>query len=346
MKLLAAQKVTEEMSDLIMNKMAQEIISRNGIPTYTSDSVLKRAGRELEIEFLQHHGAGEREKLIGDADIILSMNFRRDIREEEFHLIRKAKLIQITLAGSDMIPYDKLGPDIIICSNSGAYSEPIAEHAIGMMLALARSFLPLHNELSKGIFNQTTKHKMLTGSTLGIVGFGGIGKRTAEIARTFGMKIFAINSSGRTEEKVDFAGTLSDLNYVLRESDFLLLSVALNKKTKTLIGKAELELMKPDAIMVNIARGELIDEADLYHHLKTHPNFKAGIEAWWIEPFNFPKFEIHYPFFEFENFLGSPHNSWLTEGIQMKALDTALDNILIFIHGGTPKNIQKREDYL
>jgi len=323
-KLLVAYKLNKELTDLIIQKV----------------------GNEVEVAFLMHHGDDERKKLIEDADIILSMNFRRDIREDEFHHIKNAKLIHITLAGADIIPYDKLNPDITICSNSGAYSSPIAEHAIGMMLALARSFLSLHNELGKGVFDQTTKHKMLDGSTLGIIGFGGIGKRTAEIARAFGMKIFAINTSGKTDEEVGFIGTLSDLGHVLHESDFLLLSISLNKKTKALIGKEQLESMKPDAIMVNVARGDLIDETALYQHLGSHPNFKAGIEAWWIEPFNFPKFETHYPFFSLPNFLGSPHNSWLIEGILMKALDSALDNILRFIRGEVPRNIQRREDYL
>lgn len=104
--------------------------------------------------------------------------------------------------------------------------------------------------------------------------------------------------------------------------------------------------MKPDAVLVNVARGELIEEASLYQHLKTHLNFRAGIEAWWIEPFNFPKFEIHYPFFSLPNVLGSPHNSWLIEGMLMKALDSALDNILRFLNGGKPLNVQRREDYL
>ncbi|MGO9482461.1 MAG: 2-hydroxyacid dehydrogenase [Candidatus Kryptoniota bacterium] len=324
MKLLVAQKVNEEIAGLIIRKVS----------------------RQLNIDFLVPSDEEARRKLIGDAEIILSMNIRRDLREDEFQLIKNAKLIQTTLAGADMIPYAELSPGITVCSNAGAYSEPIAEHAIGMMLALARSFLILHNELSKGIFNQTTKHKMLNGSQLGIIGFGGIGKRTASLARAFGMKILAINSSGKTDERVDFIGTLADLNHVLRESDFLLLSIALNKKTKALISKTELELMKPDAILVNVARGDLIEETSLYRHLRRHPQFKAGVEAWWIEPFNLPKFEVHYPFFDLGNFLGSPHNSWLTEGIQMKALDSALDNIVRFISGEAPRNVQNREDYL
>jgi glycerate dehydrogenase len=323
-KLLVAQKLNREMEDLIHQKI----------------------GENLETYFL--YGATERDRfqLLSQADILLAMNIRRDIRDEEFQLLRNIKLIQITLAGAEIIPYEKLDSKVVICSNSGAYSEPIAEHAIGMMLALARNFLPLHKELSRGGFDQKTTHKMLKGSTLGLIGFGGIGKRTAEIARSFGMKIFALNRSGTTDERIDFIGTLADLNSVLRESDFILLAIALNMKTKNLIGKTELEMMKPDAVLVNVARGELVDERSLYEHLKAHPHFKAGIEAWWIEPFNRPKFEVHFPFFELDNLLGSPHNSYLTEGIHLKALSIALDNILRFTHGETPWNIQNREDYL
>lgn len=324
MRLLIAQRLNEKMTDLIHKKM----------------------DGELEIDFL--HGADEKDRsgLLSQADILLAMNIRHDIREVEFHLLGNTKLIQITLAGADIIPYDKLNTNTIICSNSGAYSEPIAEHAIGMMLALARNFLPLHRELGHGTFDQRTVHKMLNGSTLGVIGFGGIGKRVAEIARSFGMRILAINKSGTTGEKTDFVGTLSDLNFVLHESDFILLSIALNKRTKNLIGRSALEMMKPDAVLVNVARGELVDEKSLYEYLKTNPHFKAGIEAWWIEPFNHPKFEVHFPFFELDNFLGSPHNSYLVEGIHLKALETALDNILRFARGEIPWNIQNRRDYL
>ncbi len=324
MKLVAAQRLNEQMTDLL----------------------IKKAGEHYDIDLLATAPDNERARLLENADVILAMNLRRDIREEEIPLLKKTRLIQITLAGADIIPYARLRPDITICSNGGAYSEPIAEHAIGMMLSLARDFLPLHRGLSEGVFDQKTPHKMLAGSTLGIIGFGGIGKKTADIARAFGMKILAINSTGRTDRGVDFIGTLSDLDRVLRESDFLLLTIGLNNRTRNLIGERELNLMKPDAVLINVARGDLIDEKSLYDHLKANSQFKAGIEAWWIEPFNHPKFEVHYPFFELDNVLGSPHNSYLTEGIYFRALDKALDNILRFARGEPLKNVQRREDYL
>ncbi len=324
MKLLVAQKMNKEMADLVR----------------------KRVGGVFELSFLSEAPEAERKSLLEETDVILAMNFRRDIREEEIACLKNTKLIQITLAGADIIPYDKIDPRITICSNGGAYSEPIAEHAIGMMLALARNFLPLHHGLSEGVFDQKTPHKMLKGSTLGIVGYGGIGKKTAEIARAFGMRILAINSTGRTDHNVDFIGTLDDLGRLLRESDFLLLTIGLNKRTRGLISRRELEIMKPDAVLINVARGDLVVEKDLYEHLRARPNFKAGIEAWWIEPFNHPRFEIHYPFFELDNILGSPHNSFLTDGIYMRVLDRALDNILRFSRGEPLRSVQRREDYI
>ena len=324
MRLVVAPKVSLEMRKLIHNGVAGS----------------------LEADFLYEADEKDRSTILSRTDILLTMNIRRDIRESEFQLLKNIRLIQTTLAGADIIPYNKLGSQTTVCSNSGAYNEPIAEHAIGMMLALARSFVPIHKDMGSGGFDQRTVHKMLKGSTLGIIGFGGIGKRTAEIAGSFGMKILAINRSGKTEEKVDFVGTLSDLRFVLWKSDFVLLSIGLNKNTKNLITRTELEIMKPDAVIINIARGDLIDEKSLYDHLITHPKFKAGIEAWWIEPFINPKFEVHFPFFNLDNFLGSPHNSYLTEGIHLKALASAVDNILRFVRGEIPQNVQNPEDYL
>jgi len=324
----------------------KRIVVAQKLNNETTDLIRKKIGGELQVGFLYGLDDKSRAKMLSRGEILLAMNMRRDIHEDEFRLLKEFQLIQITLAGADIIPYDKLSRQTLVCSNSGGYSEPIAEHAIGMMLALARNFLPLHRDLGRGIFDQKTVHKMLGGATLGVIGFGGIGRRTAEIARAFGMRINAVNRSGSTDEKVDFIGTLSDLDLVLKKSDFVLLAIALNKMTRGVIDSSKLELMKEDAILVNVARGDLVDEEGLYNHLKAHPRFKAGIEAWWIEPFNSPKFEVHYPFFELDNFLGSPHNSYLTEGIHFKALDAALENVLRFVRGATPWNIQNPDDYV
>ena len=138
-------------------------------------------------------------------------------------------------------------------------------------------------------------------------------------------------------EKVEFIGTMKDVDYILKSSDMLLLSCPLNDETNGLINRQKLELMKDDAILINVARGPIIAEKDLYEHLKSHPNFYAGIDAWWIEPFKYGKFKLNYPFFELPNILGSPHNSSMVKDAMIIGTEKALDKVKQFIN---KENIQ------
>jgi len=164
-------------------------------------------------------------------------------------------------AGYDHVQRDKFPSGVIIASNQGAYASPMAEHAVAMILALSKRLMIYHKQLSNGIFKQQSSvTKSINGSVLGVIGFGSIGKATAKLLQPFGVKVMALNTSGKTEEKVEFIGTLKDLDYVLENSDFVLLSCPLNKETEGLINRQKLELMKEDAILINVARGAIINE--------------------------------------------------------------------------------------
>ena len=104
--------------------------------------------------------------------------------------------------------------------------------------------------------------------------------------------------------------------------------------------------MKPNAILVNVARGAILDEEALYTHLKSHPNFMIGIDAWWIEPFIHGTFRMEYPFLDLPNVLGSPHNSGVVPGVLMGASRQAADNIKRFLKGEQVAGLVRREDYL
>ena len=125
---------------------------------------------------------------------------------------------------------------------------------------------------------------MLAGGLCGIFGLGGIGAATARLMYGIGMRVHAINRHGLTAARVDWIGTPERLNDLLEAADVLLISTPLTRATCGLIGAAELSRMKEDAILVNLARGEIVQERPLYDHLVRHPRFTACIDAWWVEP--------------------------------------------------------------
>jgi glycerate dehydrogenase len=287
-----------------------------------------------------------RKKALKSAEVIFSWNISKELSKEEYGYFEKLKFIQLLSAGANHLPFDLINENVIIASNVGAYAKPMAEHTLAMILALAKSLFVNHQKLRNGVFDQYNENKRISGSTCGILGFGGIGKETAKLLKVFNVKVYAINTSGKTNEPVDFIGTLKDLNYVLGNSDIVVIALPLNKSTEGLIDEKCLKTMKKDAIIVNIARGEIIVEDALFKHLKDNPAFKAGIDAWWIEPFSRGEFRTNNDFFALQNFIGSPHNSAIVPGAIAEALTEAIANIRNYLQGSPLKGIVKRQDYI
>src|SRR6266568_4737937 len=251
---------------------------------------------EASLTFLNEIPPAQRGQVLEGATILLAWNFPREIGPQDYPHLQQVRFIQLLSAGADHMPFADLPSHILVASNPGAYAVPMAEHVLAMTLALAKRLLVENQKLKNGEFDQFTPNRLLSGMTAGILGFGGIGRATARLMRAFGMRIYALNQSGTSAEPAEFIGTLHDLEHVLRASDVVVISLPLTRATRGLIGKDELVWMKSDAILVNVARGAILDEEALYTHLKSHPTFMAGIDAWWTEPFLRGAFRMEYPF--------------------------------------------------
>jgi len=290
--------------------------------------------------------ARDRRLAMEQADAVLSWNPNNELSDWECQMLKKAKFMQLLSAGADHVKFDMFPYSLAIAGNVGAYSGPMAEHVMAMALALAKNLQAEHNKLKAGNFDQMTMNKAIAGKNCAILGFGGIGKAAAKLMRAFGAKIFAVNTSGKTDEKVDFIGTIKEIEHVLKNADFIVVSMPLARSTRGLIGAKELAWMKKDAILVNVARGEIIDEKAFYEHMKANTGFKAGIDAWWVEPFRHGKFEMHYPFLDLPNVLGSPHNSAMVPEAMPEAIKEAVDNVRNFIKGEKVKGVFDRKEYI
>jgi len=298
-----------------------------------------------DVEFLSDIPRNKRSSALAHADVLISWRLERELKSSEFAAIPNVKLLQFLSAGVDHLPFSKLPPTVRIASNAGAYAEQMAEHTIAMMLATYKNLLDEHKKLVKGIFDQESESRRLQGASCVILGFGGIGKACAKRLHCFKVKIYAINTSGKTNEPVDFIGTLEDLEYVLRLADVVIVSIPLTKTTRNLIGKREFTWMKDDATIVNVARGDIINEAALYRKLKTHPNFHAAIDTWWLEPSDGKKLRTRYPFLKLPNFLGSPHNSGNVPDAMSVAATYAAENVKRFLRNELISGIVNRNDY-
>lgn len=303
-------------------------------------------GTDATVVFSHQAAEDERAALFAGAEALIGWNPGSELPAGTLANLPELRLVQLLSAGADTVDFAAIPDHVAVAGNVGAYATPIAEHVVAMSLALARRLPQRHAGLAAGDFNQRERLITLNGTVCAILGYGGIGAATATLMRGLGARIYAINSSGQTADQVDFAGTLADLDEVLPAADVLVIALPLTNKTRDLIGSRELSLMKPTAILVNVARGAIISEQALYQHLKQNPTFMAGIDAWWHEPRQGGTFRIDYPFFDLPNVLGSPHNSGIVPGVMPTAARKAAENVRRYLRGEPISGVMRREDYL
>lgn len=294
---------------------------------------------EGDVAFLPELSGAARLAALNAARAVMTYHPVRDLGADAMAELGNCGFMQCLTAGIDYLPLSEIPDHIAVAYNAGAYAEPMAEHVAAMALAASKRLAVEHGLMKQGEFNQFVPTRKIAGATCGILGYGETGREVARLMRALGMSIQAINRSGQTNEDVDFIGTLDDVDRVLDASDIVVITLALTKKTDGLLRAAELRRMKPDAVLVNVARGEIVDEGDLYTHLLANPAFTACLEAWWIEPVRHGRFETKHPFLDLPNVIASPHNSAMTSDALVTAARRGAENVARFLRGETPNFI-------
>ena len=309
-------------------------------------------GDVAEVGYLDEVTREARAGAFRRADAVLAWEIAGELEHADWEALASRReagspelFLQLFSAGLDHVPFGLVPAGVTVAGNAGGWAEPMAEHVLAMMLALAKRLPAEHEELRRGVFNEDLPTRELRGRTCAILGYGATGRAVGALVRALGMRVYAVNTSGVTGESVDFAGTLADLEPVLREAHVVVLTLPLTAATRGLIGARELGLMRDDAILVNVGRGALVDEAALYHHLREHPSFSAGLDVWWDEPRPGEPFRLAYPLLDLPNVLGSPHNSGIVDGWFDLGLRRAAANVRRRLLGEPVTGVADRADY-
>jgi phosphoglycerate dehydrogenase-like enzyme len=319
----------------------KRIIATDAAPVPAlASSVSEVQAKDFELRNLTTLGTEDR----GAVEVLL-IEKSSLINEHLFEDFPNARILQSMSAGVDFINISSIPTNVILCSNAGAYKDPIVEHVFAMILFFAKNLTRNHERLSKGIFDNTPDGIFLGGKTIGIIGAGGIGQSVARVAKALNMRTLGINTSGSHLPDFDEVWKMDGLEALLKQSNFVVVSIPLNVLTRNLINAERLKSMKEDAILVNVARGPIISQADLYGHLKAHPRFGAGIDVWWMYPKKGEKFSLDFPFFELPNFLASPHVADAVPESNELGQKHAFENVLRYVRNQPLQHIVDKADY-
>lgn len=259
-----------------------------------------------------------------DADIIVVSNL--PLKREVLENCKNLKMISVAFTGVDHIAMDYCREKGIIVSNCAGYStESVAELVFGMLISLYRNIIRCDEAVRNGGTKDGLVGFEIKGKKFGIVGTGAIGLKTAEIAKAFGCKVYAYS---RTQKEIEGI-TYLPLDELLSECDIISLHVPLTESTKGLINAEKLALMKKTAVLINTARGPVVDSSALAEALADGKIAGACIDVFENEP---PVAKEH-PLLNAPNVIATPHIAFATaEAMEIRA-GMVFENVTAYIDG-------------
>lgn len=268
-----------------------------------------------------------------DADILMIANTK--LPDSVIEKAENLKLINVAFTGYDHVNVDLAKEkNIKVCNASGYSNTSVSELVIGMVLNIYRKINESHNMTKKGKTHADYYHGLeIKDKTVAIIGTGNIGLETAKLFKAFGAKLIAYSRTEKQEAK-DLRIEYVTLEEAFKQADIVSIHLALNKHTKGFITKDLLSLMKKDSILINCARGPIVDNQGLADLLNEEKIGFAGIDVFDMEP----PIPSDYPLINAKNVLLTPHIAYLTDEAMVRRAAIAFDNTLSFING-EEKNI-------
>jgi len=263
--------------------------------------------------------------LIEDAEILLSSFAEPSLLDAADDLA----WIQALSAGVDTLELDDLRErGLLLTSAAGAHAQPIAEQVLGYMLTFERRLDDAMAMREGGSWERFTGGE-LAGKTLGVVGLGEIGRRTATVADAIGMDVVGTKRNADVEiEGVDRIYPPEKLESVLVDADYLLMACPLTEETRGLIGRTELGVLPDDAVVMNVARGEVIDEAALTTALQQRAIRGAALDVFGEEPL-----PADSPLWDLSNVILTPHNAGVSPQLPERTADIFAGNYEAYVAG-------------
>lgn len=306
--------------------------------TIAPQTVLRAPGFAHTLETHARTAPDQVVERIADADIVLVNKVR--LGAQELAAAPRLKMIALAATGSDNVDLQACNERGIVVSNIRGYAvRTVPEHVFALMFALQRSIVAYRQSVQAGRWQQAAQFcyfdypvRDLAGSNLGIIGAGALGQAVAQIGRALGMNVRFAAHKGRT----DMGALYTPFDTILAESDVITLHCPLTEHTRHLLGEAEFAKMARKPLIINTARGALIDDHALAAALRSGQISGAGIDVTVPEPppADHPLMQL----LDLPNFILTPHVAWASNEAMQTLADQLIDNIEAFV-AGRPRNV-------
>lgn len=318
------------------------VVTDPGVARYSS--VLEGRTPDMEFEYCDPGDTGRIVELLVDADVLIGSRCTAEMLASA----EKLRFVQVPGAGTEKLAEEVWASDVLI-ANVFEHERSIAEYIIMAILALSMDLRALDARMREGVWRNPLINPslplrpVLAGQTVGLVGYGHIGREVAQLAGPLGMKVAAIRqrpNANPASEGLEFVGGPDDLPRLLEVADVVVIVVPLTDLTVGMIGADELRRMKPSALLVNVARGEVVQEQALYESLRDGEIGGAALDVWYrVRPTDE---DVHppsqYPFGELDNVLMTPHVSGVSEHTFRGRAEVIADNLARFSEGRELRN--------